>query len=125
MRHTIQRLFFHCRFARTIWSITQMVSGLPKLVSVLHVWQLGGNKNLKPLLLGGAAICWSIWLRKNDIVFGKENNYSPLQVSYMVIYWFNTWSILQKLHILGCGGFVHPVRLIVSVVYKPADVVLL
>ena len=85
----------------------------------------GGNKNLKPLLLGGAAICWSIKLRKNDIVFGKENNYSPLQVSYMVIYWFNTWSILQKLHILGCGGFVHPVRLIVSVVYKPADVVLL
>jgi hypothetical protein len=87
-----------------------MICGLPKLVSVSHMFGnwVGRNKNLKPLLLllGAAAICWSIWLHKNDIVFGKENNYSPLQVSYMVIYWFHTWTILQKLHILGCGGFV-------------------
>jgi len=36
-------------------------------------WLRGVNKDVKLLLLlGGAATCWSIWLNRNNIVFGKK-----------------------------------------------------
>jgi hypothetical protein len=48
-------------------------------------WLNGVNKDVKVLfLLGGAATCWSIWLRRNDIVFEKKKIISPVQVMYFV-----------------------------------------
>jgi hypothetical protein len=61
---TIRRLFFDCRFARAVWSKTQVASSLAKPYSVSNMfgnWIQGISKDLKSLVLLGAAItCWSI-----------------------------------------------------------------
>ena len=49
------------------------------------------------VLLGAAAICWSIWLKRNDMVFEKTNYVSSVQVIYIAIQWLRTWTVLQKL----------------------------
>jgi hypothetical protein len=60
-------------------------------------WLSGVNKDVKVLfLLGGAATCWSIWLKRNDIIFEKKKIISPVQVMYFVTHWLRTWAILQK-----------------------------
>ena len=48
------------------------------------------------ILVGAAAICWTIWLNRNDMVFkgGKSNTF--LQVIFRAIYWIRTWSLLHK-----------------------------
>ena len=92
--------FFQCRFARAVWSIIQVASGLSQLHSVSSMfgsWLCGLSKELKSLaLLGAAATCWSLWLCRNDLVFEKKRSSSPLQVIYSIIYWFRTQAILQK-----------------------------
>ena len=49
------------------------------------------------VLLRAAAICWSIWLKRNDMVFEKTNYVSSVQVIYIAIQWLRTWTVLQKL----------------------------
>ena len=55
-----------------------MATGLTKPCSVSHLyggWLRGFSKELKPLLLlGAAATCWSLWLSRNDIVYEKKKN---------------------------------------------------
>jgi 4-alpha-glucanotransferase len=47
-------------------------------------WLYGVKKELRSLvLLGEGVMAWSIWLHRNDIVFEKKKNYSPLQVIYV------------------------------------------
>jgi hypothetical protein len=97
---TIQHLFFDCHFARAVWSITHAATGLPQPRSTSHMfgdWLWGISKELKPLvLLGVATTCWSLWLCRNDVVFERKPNTSPLQVIYSVIHWLRSWIILQK-----------------------------
>ena len=38
-------------------------------------------------MLGLVALCWALWLNRNDTVFDKKNSNSPLQVIYRGIYW--------------------------------------
>ena len=65
---------------------------------IFGIWLGWFSKTLKPLvLLGAAAICWSLWLCSNDLVFEKEKHSSPLQVIFLVIPWLRTWAILQRL----------------------------
>jgi hypothetical protein len=56
-------------------------------------WLWGLEKDLKPLiLLGAAATCSSLWLCRNDIIFSTF----PLQVIYSIIHLLCTWAILQR-----------------------------
>jgi hypothetical protein len=97
---TIKHLFFDCRFACSIWSFIQVVTGLLKPHNIGHMFNgclRGVNKDVKLLLLlGGAVTCWSIWLSRNDIVFEKKKVVYPVQVIYLVTHWLLTWAILQK-----------------------------
>lgn len=87
---TIKHLFFECRFARAVWSIIYAASGLSQphcMPNIFGNWLWGIEKELKPLvLLGAAATYWSLWLSRNDIVFGKKNNSSALQVIFQIIH---------------------------------------
>jgi hypothetical protein len=58
----------------------------------------GLDKDLKLLVLAGgaAAICWTIWCCRNDVVFDRKVMSSSLQVIYLAIYWRRTWTVLQK-----------------------------
>jgi hypothetical protein len=60
-------------------------------------WLNGIGGRLKQLLLVGAsAICWAIWLSRNDVVFDKSPMKTFMQVIYRGTYWFCFWSQMQK-----------------------------
>jgi hypothetical protein len=38
------------------------------------------------VIVAVGAICWGIWLSRNDIVFNKQNIFTPIQVIYRGTY---------------------------------------
>jgi hypothetical protein len=50
----------------------------------------------KLLLSGVAALFWSIWLCRNDVVFNHNHIPSIIQVIFRGTYWFRFWRLLQK-----------------------------
>jgi hypothetical protein len=65
-----------------------MFGGWSKLVQQKH--------NLL-LLTGAAALCWVIWLTRNDLVFNKCQTKTFLQVLFRATYWLRFWAPLQRL----------------------------
>jgi hypothetical protein len=60
-------------------------------MTMLNSWLWGINKDLKQLvLLGAAAICCVIWHHRNDIVFERKNATILMQVLHPAIYWLRT-----------------------------------
>jgi len=58
-------------------------------------WLNGIPKKLKPLVLvGAAALCWSVWLCRNTVIFDNKQ-FSFLQVIFSTMHWLRTWAILQ------------------------------
>jgi hypothetical protein len=48
------------------------------------------------VLVGLAALCWALWISRNDMVFQKSQNKSILQVMFRGTFWIRSWSILSK-----------------------------
>jgi hypothetical protein len=96
---TIKHLFFHCRFARSIWSIIQIASTLYPPRSVANIfgnWLHGIDNRFRTLIrVGALAIIWSLWLCRNDKVFDNKIS-SPLQVIYRCTGTLRLWSSLQR-----------------------------
>ena len=73
---TIQHLFIECPFARLAWWAVQCAFNLSPPLSIENLfgnWLNGIPKLLKSqLLVGASALCWSIWLCRNDAVFNKN-----------------------------------------------------
>ena len=94
---------FH-RLPRAVWQsykFTSLVYKTPtqphSVSSMFGSWLCGLSKELKLLaLLGAAAMYWSLWLCRNDLVFEMKHTYFPLQVIYLIIYWLRTRAVLQK-----------------------------
>jgi hypothetical protein len=69
-------LFFYCHVARVAWQIVNIATGIPKANSIRFI--LEGcitsirTKEKHLILVGVAAMFWSIWLCQNDIVFNKK-----------------------------------------------------
>jgi hypothetical protein len=58
-------------------------------------WLDGINRKLKfKILVAAIAICWAIWLTRNDIIFDKATTPSYLQVIFKGTYWIRFWSLL-------------------------------
>ncbi len=97
---SIKHLFFECRFARTVWAIFSCAAGIAAPINAFQMfdsWVQGLPSTPQSIaLLGAAAICWSIWLCRNDLVFEKKNVHSPLQVILAAVRWVRTWVILQS-----------------------------
>ena len=114
---TIQHLFFDCRFARMVWATVYAAWGIPKSYNMQRMfgsWLNGIPKEYKKLvLLGAAALCWSVWHYRNSVIFYNKQP-SFLQVIYSVTHWLRTWAILQPStsldvlvpasHFFGAGG---------------------
>jgi hypothetical protein len=96
---TIKHLFFHCRVARSIWSVIQVASTLFPPCSITNIfgnWLNGiDNRFKKHIRVGAIAFIWSLWLCRNDKVFNDKNS-SILQVIYRVIGSLRLWSSLQR-----------------------------
>ncbi len=59
-------------------------------------WLLGvDKKKSKLILVGASAICWALWLTRNDMVFDKSPSISYMQVIFRATYWLRFWAQLQ------------------------------
>jgi hypothetical protein len=53
-------------------------------------------KQRENVLLGLAAVCWAIWLGRNNVVFQRSRPDSCLHVILRSASWIRSWSILSK-----------------------------
>jgi hypothetical protein len=96
---TIQHLFIDCHYAKFVWRAVQFSFGLylPGTISnMFDGWLLRVDKKSKLILIGASAICWALWLSRNDMVFDKSPSISYLQVIFRATYWLQCWAQLQK-----------------------------
>ena len=97
---TIQHLFFDCHFAKFVWRALQYSFGFLPPSSVSHLygnWLGGLHSKLKRIVfVGASAVCWAIWLSRNDMVFDKTPSKSYMQVLFRATHWFRFWAKLQK-----------------------------
>ena len=60
-------------------------------------WSKGGSKRHNSLLLTAAtALCWTIWITRNEVVFDKCKQNFFLQVLFRGTYWLRQWAGLQR-----------------------------
>jgi hypothetical protein len=85
-QETIQHLFFYCPMARLLWRIIRCTFGIMKPVSIGHLFGLWlrsfSNKQRNLVLVGLAALCWALWISRNDMVFQKSQKKPFLQVMF-------------------------------------------
>jgi hypothetical protein len=67
---TIDHLFFHCQLAKFIWHFVRIRCGVRPLNNIRHIfgsWLTGlDNRIRRHFILTASAICWVIWLSRND-----------------------------------------------------------
>jgi hypothetical protein len=99
-QETIQQLFFDCPMARLVWGCVAVAFGINKPNSVQHLfgsWLRSFLKKQRNLVvIGVAALCWAIWISRNDLVFNKSQFVSILQVVFRGVFWIRSWAILSK-----------------------------
>ena len=97
---SIQHLFFSCAHAKFLWRAVHVVFGLSQPSSVddlFNRWcKVGGIKHNLLLLTVASAICWTIWISRNEVVFDKCELKSYLQVLFRGMYWLRQWALLQR-----------------------------
>ena len=97
---TIYYLFIECHFSRFLWTYVHISFDLNPPQSMSHIfgnWLVGVDKRIKNLILVGAsALCWVLWLSRNDMVFDKSPSKSYLQVLFRATYWLRCWTQLQR-----------------------------
>ena len=80
-RRDNQTLVLWLPFRSSSFRWPQVQLNLYSVSNMFGNWIQGISKDLKPLvLLGAAATYWSIWLCRNDIVFENKNS-SPFRLS--------------------------------------------
>jgi hypothetical protein len=96
----IQHLFFECRGARFVWNILFITFNIQPPKSTSHMfgsWIRRFAPGLrKQMVVGIVAICWGLWLNRNDAVFQNIITNSYLQVIFRGTYWIRQWSLLSK-----------------------------
>ena len=97
---TIAHLFFDCHVARLLWRIIHITFGLQRPSNIVHMfgcWLNGMQWAHKKLVYAGlCALCWAIWLSRNDIVFRKSQKQTCLQILFRATYLARMWMPLQK-----------------------------
>ena len=83
---SIQHLFFSCAHAKFLWRAVHVVFGLSQPSSVddlFNRWcKVGDSKHNLLLQTAASAICWTIWISRNEVVFDKCKPKSYLQVLF-------------------------------------------
>ena len=88
---TIKHLFLDCLYARMVWRIIFYATDLtpPRLIRhMFHSWLANQSKEIRNLIwVGVAAVCWTIWRCRNNIIFNNTKVNSILQVIFRGMYW--------------------------------------
>ena len=97
---TIHHLFFECAYAKFLWRAVHLLFGIapPLNIDDLFVtWsKMGGVIYNSLLLTAAAALCWTIWLTRNEVVFDKCRPKTFLQVLFRGTHWLRQWARLQR-----------------------------
>ena len=97
---SIQHLFFECHVAKFVWNVVFVTFGIvppSSITNMLGTWLRGFNlRSRKLLLIGATAMCWAIWLSRNEVVFQRNKPNSYLQVLFRATYWARFWSQLSE-----------------------------
>jgi hypothetical protein len=101
VNETIQHLFLECHMARMVWGLASITFGFCPPSSVAHLFGSWLNsfpsKMSNLVLIGAVALCWALWLCRNDVVFNNRSKLiSCLQVIFRETCWIRTWSLLSK-----------------------------
>lgn len=100
-KEDIQHLFFECPLAKLLWNI--MCCALDILPTLNHQdifghWLDRHDKNMKHLIvIGLAAIIWTIWKSRNKACFENKFPRDPTDLVFMACSWVDSWASLQKL----------------------------
>jgi hypothetical protein len=83
-----------------MWRVVQVSFNITPHVNIAHMfvgWLNGINKKIMyKILVGASALCWAIWLSRNDIAFNNTRVVTPMQVIFWGTYWIRFWALLQK-----------------------------
>jgi hypothetical protein len=97
---SIQHLFLDCYYAKFLWRLVHLLFGIPPLHTIddlFNHWSKVGSGNQNNLMLiAAAALCWSIWLTRNEVVFDKGRPKTFLQVLFRGTHWLRQWAKLQR-----------------------------
>ena len=92
--------FFNCRVARFVWNTLFITFNFQPPKSTSHMfgsWIRRFAPGLRnQIIVGVAAICWVLWLNRNDAVFQKLVTNSHLQVMFRRTFWIRQWSLPSK-----------------------------
>jgi hypothetical protein len=90
----------HLSFDRNIWRVIFFALHIDKPYSINHImgaWESNIRfAHKKKLLIWIAAMFWSIWLCRNDVVFNHKPIQSFMQVIFRGSHWLQFWRLLQK-----------------------------
>lgn len=65
--------------------------------NMLGSWTRGyPGKFRNQVIVGAAALCWAIWLNRNDVLFKGTITNSFLQVIFRGTFWTRAWAVLSK-----------------------------
>ena len=97
---TIQHLFIDCHVAKFLWRVVQYAFDLSPSQSITHLfgnWLRRVRTKLKRKLpTGASALCWTIWLSRNDMVFDRSSTKIYMQVLHRGTHWLWFWARLQR-----------------------------
>jgi hypothetical protein len=83
-----------------MWRLLSICFGLATPRSVRHIfgtWMMGVDSKTKHLVITGvSALCWAIWISRNDLVFDKAPMMTYLQVLFRGTHWLRLWVQLQR-----------------------------
>ena len=83
----IQHFFFDYYIAKTVWRIIYFALKIDQPININHIigdWESNKGCTHKKLLLPGvAALFWSIWLCRNDVVFNQKPLSSIIHAIFM------------------------------------------
>jgi hypothetical protein len=100
LQETVNHLFFKCAYARFLWTAVHMFFGIPRPLNIenfFNSWLKTGNNDFnRGLLVAASALCWSLWITRNEIVFDKCRPKSFLQVLFRGTHWLRQWAQLQR-----------------------------
>ena len=100
LEENIQHLFFDCRIARSVWNTLFITFNFQPPKSITHMFR-SWIRRFAPrlrnqIIVEIAAMCWVLWLNRNEAVFQNRVTNSYLQVLFRGTFWIRQWSMLSK-----------------------------
>ena len=96
-----EHLFFDCLLVIFVWNVACCSFGFEaRPLSVFHLYsdwlKLFLNKDRALVLVGVAAILWSIWKTRNEACFQGKRPDNLVTVTNLIGFWISPWAILQS-----------------------------